>query len=53
MYNADRQLIGVEAVIDKAYASGLLARELKADLFIMVTDVNGMVCCEPRKERDR
>jgi len=37
-----RHLIGVEAVIDKDFASGLLAQELKADLFIMATDVNGV-----------
>jgi carbamate kinase len=35
---ADRKLIGVEAVIDKDLASELLARDLKADLFIMATD---------------
>ena len=33
---------GVEAVIDKDLASGLLARELGADRFIMVTDVGGV-----------
>ena len=44
MYQPDngRHLIGVEAVIDKDFASGLLAQELKADLFIMATDVNGV-----------
>jgi carbamate kinase len=31
--------IGVEAVIDKDHASGLLASELKADAFLMLTDV--------------
>lgn len=31
--------IGVEAVIDKDHASGLLAAELKADAFLMLTDV--------------
>jgi carbamate kinase len=35
-------MTGVEAVIDKDLASGLLARELDADLFIMVTDVTGV-----------
>ncbi len=35
-------LVGVEAVIDKDLASGLLARELKADLFVMATDVDGV-----------
>ena len=33
-------LRGVEAVIDKDYASGLLARELKADCFIISTGVD-------------
>jgi len=33
---------GVEAVIDKDLASGLLARDLGADCFIMVTDVKGV-----------
>jgi carbamate kinase len=39
---ADRQLVGVEAVIDKDLASSLLARDLGADLFIMATDVDGV-----------
>lgn len=30
---------GVEAVIDKDYAASLIAREVKADLFIILTDV--------------
>lgn len=38
----DRQLAGIEAVIDKDLASELLARELAADLFIMATDVDGV-----------
>ena len=33
-----QRLIGVEAVIDKDFASELLARELGADLFVMLTD---------------
>jgi len=37
-----RHLIGVEAVIDKDLASGLLAQEINADLFVMATDVNGV-----------
>jgi carbamate kinase len=36
-YNA-RHLVGVEAVIDKDYASGLLARDIDADVFAMATD---------------
>src|SRR6188472_701356 len=39
---ADRQLIGVEAVIDKDLASELLARDLNADLFIMATDATAV-----------
>jgi carbamate kinase len=39
---ADRQLRGVEAVIDKDLCSELLARELDADLFIMATDAPGV-----------
>jgi carbamate kinase len=42
MYLDGRQLTGVEAVIDKDHASGLLARELKADWFVMATDVDGV-----------
>ena len=38
----DRVLIGVEAVIDKDFASELLAREVDADLFVMATDVDGV-----------
>jgi carbamate kinase len=38
----DRRLVGVEAVIDKDLASGLLAKELEADLYIMATDVDGV-----------
>jgi carbamate kinase len=38
----DRTLGGVEAVIDKDFASELLAREIDADLFVMATDVDGV-----------
>ena len=37
-----RRLVGVEAVIDKDFASGLLAQAIDADLFVMATDVNGV-----------
>ncbi len=37
-----RTLIGVDAVIDKDRASGLLARELPADIFVIATDVEGV-----------
>jgi carbamate kinase len=40
--DAERTLVGVEAVIDKDLASQLLAREVAADLFVMVTDVDGV-----------
>jgi carbamate kinase len=40
MYRPGRQLAGVEAVVDKDHASGLLARELHADRFLMATDVD-------------
>ncbi len=39
----ERQILtGVEAVIDKDLASALLAQEISADLFVMVTDVQGV-----------
>ena len=37
-YAADGRLVGVEAVIDKDHASGLLARDVDADMLIMATD---------------
>ena len=39
---AERKLIGVEAVIDKDFCSELLARELDADLFVMLTDIDAV-----------
>jgi carbamate kinase len=36
-----RGLVGVEAVIDKDHASGLLARDVDADLLILATDAPG------------
>jgi carbamate kinase len=44
MYAPDgsRRLMGAEVVIDKDRASGLLARQLEADLFVMATDVDGV-----------
>ena len=41
-YTEDHKLNGVEAVIDKDLASDLLAKELKADWFVMATDVDGL-----------
>ena len=42
MYRSNHTLTGVEAVIDKDHASGLLARNLGADWFIMATDVDAV-----------
>jgi carbamate kinase len=39
---AGRQLVGVEAVIDKDLASALLARDLHADALAIVTDVDAV-----------
>ena len=39
---ADRKLIGVEAVIDKDLCSELLARELGADMLVMLTDADAV-----------
>ncbi len=39
---AERKLVGVECVIDKDLASELLARELDADLFVMLTDADAV-----------
>lgn len=38
----DGSLAGVEAVVDKDFASALLARQLKADLLLMLTDVHAV-----------
>jgi carbamate kinase len=40
--DAERTLAGVEAVIDKDFASELLAREVEADLLVMATDIDGV-----------
>ena len=39
---AEGNLVGVEAVIDKDLASELLAREVEADLMVLATDVDGV-----------
>ncbi len=36
------ELVGVEAVIDKDFASELVAEDVGADLFVMATDVDGV-----------
>lgn len=38
----DKKIIGSEAVIDKDLAASLLARQLKADRLIILTDVDGV-----------
>jgi carbamate kinase len=44
MFQPDERktLVGVEAVIDKDLASGLLARQIDADLLVMATDVDAV-----------
>ncbi|WP_028534200.1 carbamate kinase [Paludibacterium yongneupense] len=43
MYDSTGRLLsGVEAVIDKDLASGLLAREVEADMFVIATDVTAV-----------
>lgn len=43
VYDEDRKLLsGIEAVIDKDLASAILATELKADVLIIATDVDGV-----------
>ncbi len=41
-YRPGRQLVGVEAVIDKDRASALLARDIDADILIMATDAQAV-----------
>ncbi len=42
VYGENRKLVGAEVVIDKDYASALLAKELNADMFIMATDTDAV-----------
>lgn len=39
---AERKLVGVECAIDKDLATELLARELGADLYVMLTDADAV-----------
>jgi carbamate kinase len=42
MLTPDGVLVGVEAVIDKDYAGGLLAKSLGAEVFLMLTDAEAV-----------
>jgi carbamate kinase len=42
MLTPDGVLVGVEAVIDKDYAGALLAKSLKAEVFLMLTDAGAV-----------
>jgi len=42
MYDADKNLIGVECVIDKDRCSALLATEIEADVFVVATDTDAV-----------
>ncbi|KZK79195.1 Carbamate kinase 1 [Pseudovibrio sp. W64] len=42
MYNEEKKLVGVECVIDKDRCSGLLAKEIDADVYIMATDADAV-----------
>jgi carbamate kinase len=42
MYDEERRLVGIEAVIGKDHASGLLATGLGADYIIMATDADAV-----------
>jgi len=42
MRDESNSLVGIEAVIDKDFATELLARKVKADLFIMATDAEAV-----------
>ena len=50
--NAQGQLTGVEAVVDKDLATAVIANHLDADLFIIATDVNA-TCVNFQKEGER
>jgi carbamate kinase len=47
------EVVGVEAVIDKDFASELLAEDVGADLFIMATDVDGVYVGWGTPEQER
>lgn len=41
--SADGRLVGVEAVVDNYLATSVIARDLRADLLMMLSDVEGIV----------
>ena len=45
---ADGSYVGLDAVIDKDHASSLLAREIKADALLLLTDVDAVYADWPR-----
>jgi carbamate kinase len=53
MVDGDKELAGVEAVIDKDFASELLAEAIEADLFVKATDVDGVYLDWGRPEQRR
>ncbi len=53
MYDKDRKLQGVEAVIDKDLAASLLAQELEADLLVIATDVDGVYLNWGKPDQER
>ena len=53
MVDDNKELAGVEAVIDKDFASELLAEAVDADLFVMATDVDGVYLDRGRPEQRR
>ena len=42
VYSDEGKLIGADVVIDKDYAGALLAKELKADMYLMATDADAV-----------
>ncbi len=48
-----RSLLGVDAVIDKDRASSLLARDLKTDIFMVLTDVSHVFINFRKKDQKR
>jgi carbamate kinase len=49
----DGNRLGIEVVIDKDHASGLLARETKADALLLLTDVDGIYLGWGTKQQKR